>query len=118
MAWQWIRQERGGKAYRTLLDSAAVAPAPKPIVPADPADFASLFGNATFQRGPAVLVLLEHEVGTRAFERALRDYVARHAGGAVRTDDFQRALEEASGRSLGAFFDRWIRGTAPLPRRH
>ena len=116
MAWQWIRQSRGEAAYQSLLDSAAVAPAPKPIVPADPADFASLFGNATFQRGPAVLVLLEHQLGTRTFQRALRRYVARHAGGTVRTDDFQRALEQASGRSLGAFFEQWIRGTAPLPR--
>ena len=80
------------------------APAPKPIVPADPADFASLFGNATFQRGPAVLVLLERELGTRVFQRAVRAYVARHAGGTVRTEDFQRAAEKVSGRSLDGFF--------------
>ena len=115
MAWQWIRRSRGEAAYRALLDSAVVAPAPKPIVPADPAEFASLFGNATFQRGPAVLVLLERELGTRTFQRALRDYVARHAGGTVRTEDFQRAAEQAAKRSLDAFFAKWIRGTAALP---
>jgi aminopeptidase N len=116
MAWQWIRRSRGEAAYRRLLDSAAVAPVPKPVVPADPADFGSLFGNATFQRGPAALVLLEREVGTRTFERAVRTYVAGHVGGTVRTGDFQRAVEQASGRSLDAFFDQWIRGNAPLPR--
>jgi aminopeptidase N len=93
-----------------------VTPAPKPIVPADPADFATLFGNATFQRGPAVLVLLERELGSRVFQRALRDYVARHRGGTVRTDDFQRAAEQVAGRSLDSFFAKWIRGTDPLPR--
>jgi aminopeptidase N len=117
MAWEWIRRSRGEAAYQALLDSAVVTPAPKPIVPADPADFATLFGNATFQRGPAVLVLLERELGSRVFQRALRDYVARHRGGTVRTDDFQRAAEQVAGRSLDAFFAKWIRGTDPLPRK-
>lgn len=116
MAWEWIRRSRGEAAYQALLDSAVVAPTPKPIVPADPADFATLFGNATFQRGPAVLVLLERDLGSTVFQRALRDYVARYRGGTVSTDDFQRAAEQASGRSLDAFFARWIRGTDPLPR--
>ena len=116
MAWQWIRRSRGEVAYQALLDSAVAAPTPKPIVPADPADFASLFGDATFQRGPAVLVLLERELGTTAFRRALRDYVGRHAGGTVGTEDFQHAAEQASGRSLDAFFAGWIRGAARLPR--
>jgi aminopeptidase N len=116
MAWQWIRKTRGEAAYQLLLDSAVVAPAPKPIVPADPADFSSLFGAATFQRGPAVLVLLEQQIGTVVFQRALHAYVAGHAGGTVTTADFQRALEQASGKSLDAFFARWIRGTAVLPR--
>jgi aminopeptidase N len=33
----------------------------------------------------------------------------------VSTDDFRRAAEQASGRSLDAFFARWVRGTDPLP---
>ena len=116
MAWQWIRRSRGEAAFQTLLDSAVAAPAPKPIVPADPADFSTLFGAATFQRGPAVLVLLEQQIGTAAFGRALRDYVARHGCGTVSTADFQRALEQAGGKSLDGFFAKWIRGTAALPR--
>jgi aminopeptidase N len=114
MAWQWIRRSRGEAAYRTLLDSAEAAPVPAAMVPANPADFATLFGAATFQRGPAVLALLERHMGTAAFRSALRAYVARHAGGTVTTADFQRAAEQASGKSLDAFFARWIRGTAPL----
>ena len=116
MAWQWIRRSRGEAAYQALLDSAVAAPAPKPIVPADPADFETLFGAATFQRGPAVLVLLQRQMGTEAFDRALRTYVAGHRGGVVRTADFQRAAEQAYGKSLEAFFAKWIRGTAPVPR--
>jgi aminopeptidase N len=116
MAWQWIRQSRGEAAYQALLDSAVAAPAAKAIVPADPADFATLFGAATFQRGPAVLALLERQMGTAPFRRTLRAYVARHADGTVTTVDFQRAAEQAYGKSLDAFFDRWLRRTAPLPR--
>ena len=106
MAWQWVRRSRGEAAYQALLDSAVAAPAPKAIVPADPADFATLFGAATFQRGPAVLALLERQMGTAAFRRALRAYVARHAGGTVTTADFQRATEQAYGKPLDAFFAR------------
>jgi aminopeptidase N len=93
-----------------------VAPVPAPIVPADPANFATMFGNATFQRGPAVLVMLEHEIGARAFEAALRRYVAEHRHGSVATSDFQRACEQASGKSLAAFFGRWVLGNAALER--
>ncbi|MBI3789785.1 MAG: hypothetical protein HY275_02770 [Gemmatimonadetes bacterium] len=114
MAWRWIRSARGDAAFRALVDSARVAPVAAPIVPASPADFNSLFGNATFQRGPAVLVKLEALIGSAAFESALRRYVHAHRHGVVRTADFQRACEEASGRPLDGFFADWVRGTRPL----
>jgi aminopeptidase N len=115
MAWQWIRHQRGDTAYEALLDSARVAPVPGPVVPANPADFRTLFGNGTFQRGPAMLVLLEREIGRKAFDRALRAYVKAGRYGLVDTEAFQRACERAAGRSLDAFFSRWLRGTDPLP---
>lgn len=114
MAWQWIRKSQGEKSYETLIDSARTAPVAAAMVPANPADFNSLFGNATFQRGPAVLVLLEREIGSTEFVAAVRAYVAEHAHGTVATADLQRACEKASGRSLDAFFAQWIRGTTKL----
>ena len=114
MAWQWIRTSQGDAAYRTLLDQAVGADAPAPIVPANPADFNSLFGNATFQKGPAVLVMLEQLMGVKAFASATRSYVAQHAYKQVESADFQRACEVAYGKSLDAFFAKWIRGNEKL----
>ncbi len=118
MAWEWMRRAHGDSTYRALLDSAVVASAPAPIAPANPADFNAMFGNATFEKGPAVLVMLEQLIGTDAFNEALRSYVAQHAYGVVETADFQRACEKASGKPLGAFFAQWIRGKDTLTRLH
>ncbi len=115
MAWQWMRVSHGDSVYRALVTEAA-AVAPVRIVPADTADFNSLFGTPTFERGPAVLVMLEQEIGPRPFAAALRSYTSRHRYGTVTTADFQLACEVASGRKLGVFFGQWIRGDAPLPR--
>ena len=115
MSWQWIRKTRGDSAFQVLVDGGLRAPASTPIVPANPADFNTLFGSATFQRGPAALVMLERQIGAPAFAKALRSYVADHAYGVVETADFQRACERASGQSLDSFFARWIRGIAKAP---
>ena len=105
MAWQWIRRSRGEAAYQALLDSAVAAPAPKPIVPADPADFASLFGNATFQRGPAVLVLLEQELG----DHGVPACPPRLRRAARRRDRGHRGLSARRRAGLGAFARRVLR---------
>lgn len=115
MAWQWIKASRGDSAYVALVTAAVAAPAPAAIVPANPADLRTMFGPATFQRGPAVLAMLEKLIGGEPFGRALRAYATRHAYGVVATADFQHACETASGMSLDTFFAHWIRGTDTLP---
>jgi len=52
--------------------------------------------------------MLRKLLGEGPFWSAVTTYLQRHAGGLVETDDFRRCLEEASGRSLAAFFDRWL----------
>jgi aminopeptidase N len=59
--------------------------------------------------------MLRKLLGEGPFWNAVTTYLQRHAGGLVETDDFRRCLEEASGRSLAAFFDRWLH-TAGYPK--
>jgi aminopeptidase N len=59
--------------------------------------------------------MLQGIVGEEAFLKALRAYQAAHRFAKAGTDDLRRALEEASGRELEAYFDAWIYGTE-LPR--
>jgi aminopeptidase N len=52
--------------------------------------------------------MLRGIVGEAAFQRGIRDYYQRHVNGNATTADFRRAMEEASGRDLGWFFDQWL----------
>ncbi len=63
----------------------------------------------TYQKGAWVLHMLRVTVGDDAFWRGIRAYYAAHMNAHATTADFQRAMEEASGQSLGPFFDQWLR---------
>lgn len=51
---------------------------------------------------------LRQQLGDAVFWQGVSTYVNRYAGKTVETDHFRFALEEVSGRSLGAWFDQWI----------
>src|SRR5258706_9052437 len=58
--------------------------------------------------------MLQKELGEEAFWKSIRQYTARHREQNVETGDFRRAIEEATGRNLSAFFRQWFhRGGHP-----
>jgi hypothetical protein len=67
-----------------------------------------------YNKGGAVLHMLRRFVGDEAFFTGLRRFYADWRYRKAGTEDFRLAMEAASGRSLGRFFDRWIHG-ATLP---
>ncbi len=71
----------------------------------------SMFDAHTYAKGAWVLHMLRAELGEPLFLAGVARYLAAGvaAGGLVDTHDLQRAMEAASGRSLGAFFDQWVR---------
>lgn len=79
------------------------------IVHDDLDDMARVTSVATYQKGAWVLHMLRERMGDEAFWRGVRLYYARHMNGTASTDDFMRAMEEASGTDHGAFFDQWLR---------
>jgi aminopeptidase N len=62
-----------------------------------------------YQKGALALHELRQQLGDAAFWAALRDYTRAHAGQSVTSADLQRSFETSSGRSLGVFFDEWVR---------
>ncbi|MES3034295.1 MAG: M1 family aminopeptidase [Gemmatimonadota bacterium] len=64
--------------------------------------------SQTYQKGSWTLHMLRGVVGTDAFQRGIRSYYQRHFNGNATTADFRRAMEEASGRDLGWFFEQWL----------
>lgn len=82
----------------------------RPIVCNDYRDPIELFDRHLYEKGGAVLHMLRGELGETRFWRAIRRYVRDNAQRSVETIDLIRAIEQATGRNVRAFFDRWIFG--------
>ncbi|HEX7841126.1 MAG TPA: M1 family aminopeptidase, partial [Kofleriaceae bacterium] len=64
-------------------------------------DITNAFDGITYEKGAAVLTMLEHYLGDEPFRRGLHDFLAEHASGNATTDDLVRALSAASQKELG-----------------
>jgi aminopeptidase N len=71
------------------------------------------FDGITYAKGASVLKQLVAYVGDEAFVNGLRTYFRRHAWGNTRLSDLLGALEEASGRDLGAWSKAWLETAGP-----
>ncbi|HEX8731759.1 MAG TPA: M1 family metallopeptidase [Ktedonobacterales bacterium] len=67
-----------------------------------------LFDRHNYEKGSRVLHMLRQVVGDAAFWRGMQLYAQRNQRREVITADFERAHEEASGRSLAQFFEQWV----------
>ena len=61
-----------------------------------------------YDKGAYVMHLLREELGERDFWAGLRHYTRKYFGKSVTTPDFQRAMEQASGKNLTDFFSKWV----------
>ncbi|MFN8650739.1 MAG: M1 family aminopeptidase [Gemmatimonadales bacterium] len=64
--------------------------------------------NYPYFRGALVHNLLREELGDSVWRAGLRRFIATHGGQPASTADYQRAMEQASGRALGWFFEQWV----------
>lgn len=83
-------------------------PGTGPVRPEGAADGESQVNDITYDKGGAVLNMLEGRLGERAFRRGLRTFLARHRGGSADVHDLARALEEASGEPVREFLEPWL----------
>ena len=112
----WTRHSQGDSAFRAqmanirtaiLADINAVVK--RPVIDTTVTDLMSLLNRNSYEKGGFVLHMLREEVGDSAFFGGVRAYYAKHRHGTALTSDLQAALEKSSGKSLGAFFDQWLR---------
>jgi len=122
MADYAYKEEASAEAAREmrlgwLRDFAALPPgAAKPLTAfrsrAHGADAATGYGKAAM-----LFVMLRDQIGTAAFDRALRRFWSEHQFRSASWDDLRAAFEAASGRDLAVFFKQWLeRADAPAPR--
>ncbi len=79
------------------------------IVHAGLADMGQVTTGMQYQKGAWTLHMLRGLLGSETFWRGIRRYYATYLNGNASTADFQRVMEEVSGKQLGSFFDQWLR---------
>jgi len=68
-----------------------------------------------YPKGASVLYMLQHQMGRENFRRGIQLYLNRHKYQNVETNDLQKAMIDATGINVDAFFDQWIhRGGEPI----
>jgi puromycin-sensitive aminopeptidase len=73
-----------------------------------PAEAEGMFDVLTYQKGAAVLRMLEQYLGEDVMRDGIRHYLARHAYGNTDTADLWNAIEEVSGQPVRRIMDSWI----------
>lgn len=79
-----------------------------PIRPETYIEVNNFYTATVYNKGAEVIRMIETLIGREAFRRGITRYFELFDGQAVTTEDFVRAMEDASGRNL-AQFRRWYR---------
>ncbi len=75
---------------------------------AAPKDAEAMFDVLTYEKGGAVLRMLEQYLGPATFRAGVRRYLAAHGFANAETTDLWKAIGEASGRPIPDVMDGWI----------
>ena len=67
-----------------------------------------MFDLLTYEKGGAVLRMLEQHMGSDAFAKGVALYLNKHAYENAETTDLWDALETSSGEPVRAMMDTWI----------
>ncbi len=103
-SWEEFQLEKQIPLELDALDSS------RPIVSdvRSSSEIESMFDPLTYEKGAAVLRMIERFVGEAAFREGIRVYMRRHQFGNTVAADLWRALEEASGHPVGALAKDWL----------
>ncbi|WCO65932.1 M1 family metallopeptidase [Iamia majanohamensis] len=106
---EWDRWTDFGVARTAAFDTDALASTrPIEFEVVSPADAEGMFDVLTYEKGAAVVRMLEQYLGEDRFREGIRLYIARHAHGNTETTDLWDAIEEATGEPVRRIMDSWI----------
>lgn len=79
------------------------------------ADAEDMFDRLTYEKGGAVLRMLERYLGAERFRDGIRAYITKHSYSNAETTDLWDAIEQTTGEPVRAIMDTWIfQGGHPL----
>jgi aminopeptidase N len=111
----YVEHSEGDSAFRDgmqrIRETVIKAPeaASRPVIDTTQTDLMALLNRNSYEKGGWTLHMLRTLVGDSAFFRGLRAYYLGHRHSTALSIDLQQAIEGSSGRSLGWFFDQWLR---------
>lgn len=115
MTAAWKQHRWGEAAYRRELDLARArwqrakeADFDRPLNWSGTYPSLAVRRAIQYSKGALFLDALRSEVGERAFWDGLRRYTRAHAGGSVRANDLQAAMEAEARRTLQPLFAAWV----------
>jgi aminopeptidase N len=100
-----FKREMGEMRAKILADPVVAS---RPVIDTAQTNYLALLNANSYEKGAWVLYMLHQQLGDSAFFRGLRSYYAKYRDSTALSDDLRRELEQASGRSLGQFFDQWL----------
>jgi len=110
-AWKpaWERWAAfGASRAAALLVDGLEASRPVEFEVVHPKDAEAMFDVLTYQKGGAVLRMLEQYLGPTVFRDGVRRYLAEHRFGNAETSDLWRAIGAASDQPIPAIMEGWI----------
>ena len=78
-------------------------PTAHPVRPDNYIEISNFYTSTIYRKGAEVIRMMHTLIGAEAFRRGMDLYFQRHDGEAVTTDDFVRAMEDASKKDLTQF---------------
>ncbi len=106
---EWDRWTDFGVARTAAFDTDALGSTrPIEFEVVSPADAEGMFDVLTYEKGAAVVRMLEQYLGEDRFRDGIRLYIDRHAHANTETTDLWDAIEEATGEPVRRIMDSWI----------
>jgi len=106
---QWDRWTTFGLSRTAAFDTDSLTstrPIEYPVI--SPADAEGMFDILTYEKGAAVVRMLEQYLGEAQFQSGIRQYLTHHAFGNTETTDLWDAIESATGEPVRRIMDSWI----------
>jgi len=81
---------------------------PRPVIDTTITNLMRLLSANSYQKGAWVLHMLRHELGDEIFWNGMRSFYERFRNKNALTSDFEKVMDEVSGKDLSGFFHQWL----------
>jgi aminopeptidase N len=98
-----VKRIEDATVLRTAQFAEDAGPMAHPVRPASYMEITNFYTLTIYEKGEEVVRMIHNLLGPELFRKGSDLYFERHDGQAVTTDDFVKAMEDASGRDLTQF---------------